>query len=80
LLGVSLEGNQLRLTPRLPKTWTTCAIHYNYRLTPYHIRITRPSSAPAGGRQLFFDGQALTGNLIPLVDDRRDHFVEIQVS
>ena len=33
LLGVNLEGDQLRLTPRLPKSWTTYKIHYRYRQT-----------------------------------------------
>ena len=41
LLGVNLEGDQLRLTPRLPKSWTTFKIHYRYRQTVYHITITR---------------------------------------
>ncbi len=40
LLGVNLEGDQLRLTPRLPKSWTTYKIHYRYRQTVYHITIT----------------------------------------
>jgi cellobiose phosphorylase len=80
LLGVSLEGNQLRLTPRFPKTWTGFTVHYRYRGTPYHIRITRLPGGPAGGSQLSCDGQALAGNLIPLVDDHRDHSVEMQVS
>jgi cellobiose phosphorylase len=26
LLGVHLEGDQLRLNPRLPKSWTTCKL------------------------------------------------------
>jgi len=79
LLGVSLEGNQLRLTPRFPKTWTAFTVHYRYRGTPYHIRITRLPGGPAGGSRLSCDGQALAGNLIPLVDDHRDHSVEMQV-
>src|SRR5678815_2653766 len=41
LLGLNLEGNQLRLTPKLPATWTAFTLHYRYRQTPYHIRITR---------------------------------------
>ena len=41
LLGVNLEGDQLRLSPRLPKTWNTYKIHYRYRQTVYHITITR---------------------------------------
>ena len=63
LLGVNLEGNQLRLTPSLPETWSTFTLHYRYRQTPYHIRITRLPGAPPGGSQLSLDGQALAGNI-----------------
>ena len=77
---MNLEGDQLRLTPSLPKTWSTFNIHYRYRQTPYHIRITRLPGAPPGGSRLSLDGQALAGNIIPLLDDHRDHSVEMQVS
>ena len=80
LLGVNLEGNQLRLTPSLPGTWTAFTLHYRYRQTSYHIRIAKLTGAPAGESQLTLDGQSLAGNIIPLLDDHRDHSVELQVS
>jgi len=80
LLGVNLEGDQLRLTPSLPKTWDTFTLHYRYRQTPYHIRITRVSDAPPSGSRVSLDGQALPDNIIPLLDDHRDHSAELQVS
>ena len=46
LLGVNLEGNRLRITPRLPTSWTSFKIHYRYRQTVYHITINR---LPADG-------------------------------
>jgi cellobiose phosphorylase len=80
LLGVNLEGNQLRLTPSMPRKWSTFTVHYRYRQTPYHIRITRLPSTPPGGSRLTFDGQALAGNTISLLDDHRDHSVEMELS
>jgi cyclic beta-1,2-glucan synthetase len=80
LLGVNLEGKQLRLTSRLPVTWSTFTVHYRYRQTPYHIRVTRLPGAPHGASQLSLDGQALMGNMLRLLDDHRDHVVEMQVS
>ena len=79
LLGVNLEGDQLRLTPSLPKTWNTFTLHYRYRQTPYHIRITRLPDTPHGTGRLTLDGQALAGNIIPLLDDHHDHFAAILV-
>ncbi|MDR3460465.1 MAG: glucoamylase family protein [Verrucomicrobiae bacterium] len=79
LLGVNLEGDRLRLTPRLPKSWTTCKIHYRYRLTIYHITITPLAADAAEADQLTLDGENLDVKTIPLVDDRREHFVELKV-
>ena len=80
LLGVNLEGDQLRLTPSLPRKWSTFTLHYRYRQTHYHITVTRLPAARPGGSRLVLDGQSLPGNAISLLDDRRDHFVELQVS
>jgi len=79
LLGLNLEGDQLRLTPRLPKTWTTYKIHYRYRQTHYHLTITRLAAGLPGSSQISLDGQDLAGKTIPLQDDRRDHAVEIRI-
>jgi cyclic beta-1,2-glucan synthetase len=79
LLGVNLEGDQLRLTPRLPKNWTTCKIHYRYRQTIYHITITRLAVGTGDANQLFLDGTKLTTETLPLLDDRREHSVEFNV-
>jgi cellobiose phosphorylase len=79
LLGVNLEGDHLRLTPRLPKSWTTYKIHYRYRQTVYHITISRLATDAAEVNQLFLDGEELAVKTIPLADDRREHFVELKV-
>ncbi len=80
LLGVNLHNNHLVLTPRLPKKWSAFAIHYRYRQTHFRIRISRLPGVPSGGSLLSLDGQVLAGNSIPLVDDHRDHSVELQLS
>ncbi len=80
LLGVNLEGDRLRITPRLPKQWNTYKIHYRYRQTLYHITITRQAAdAVASDHLLFLDGQQLSQTSIPLVDDHREHMVELKV-
>jgi cellobiose phosphorylase len=80
MLGVNLEGDHLVLTPRVPKKWDAFTIRYRYRQTHYHIRITRPAGVLPGGDRLILDGQALDGNKISLVDDHRDHSVELQIN
>jgi cellobiose phosphorylase len=79
LLGVNLEGDQLRLIPRFPKSWTTYKIHYRYRQTVYHITITRLAADWAVSNQLFLDGNELVSETVPLVDDHGEHSVELKV-
>jgi cellobiose phosphorylase len=79
LLGLNREGNRLGLTPRFPKAWTTCKIHYRYRQTPYHISILRTSQDLLTKGQIVLDGDPIAGDSIPLVDDGREHNVEMAV-
>ena len=79
LLGVNLEGDRLRLTPRLPKSWTAYTIHYRYRQTVYHIVITCRAAGEGEGTSLVLDGEPLTDGTIPLIDDQREHAVAMTV-
>ena len=79
LLGVNLEGDQLRINPRLPKNWKTYKIHYRYRQTVYHITISRLAAGSVEANQLLLDGKELASETVPLVDDRREHSVELKV-
>ena len=79
LLGVNLEGDQLRLAPRMPAAWTTYKVHYRYRQTLYHITLTRIAADSAETSLLSVDGQPVPGTAFPLLDDRLEHEVEFKV-
>jgi cyclic beta-1,2-glucan synthetase len=79
LLGVNLEGDQLRLIPRMPKNWTTYKIHYRFRQTMYHITITRLDADSEDETQLWLDGKEVAMETVPLTDDQQVHFVEMKV-
>ncbi|HEY0945651.1 MAG TPA: glucoamylase family protein [Opitutaceae bacterium] len=78
LLGVSLEGERLRITPRPPKAWASYKIHYRYRQTVYHITIAGFGGAAGETPRLSVDGQEIPGETIPLADDHREHFVDVK--
>jgi cellobiose phosphorylase len=80
LLGVNLEGDQLRLDPRLPDRWDSYKIHYRYRRTVYHITISRLAGTTAGKNVLTLDGMELPGMILPLVDDQREHHAELKLT
>jgi cyclic beta-1,2-glucan synthetase len=80
LLGLNLEGNRMRLTPRLPEHWATCHIRYRYRQTPYHISIARSSNGLPGAALTSLDGEELPDGMIPLVNDQREHRVQMRLA
>jgi cyclic beta-1,2-glucan synthetase len=80
LLGLNVEGDKLRLMPRLPRRWSSCKIHYRYRQTFYHITISKLPEGSPGSGQIFLDGRECAEETVPLVDDRRDHTVEYKFS
>jgi cyclic beta-1,2-glucan synthetase len=79
LFGLRLDGNRLQLSPRLPKHWDLCKIEYRYRQTPYHITLSRLASGFPSTGQTSLDGEELTDGIISLVDDRREHRVEMRL-
>jgi cellobiose phosphorylase len=68
LLGLTLEGDKLRLAPCLPASWPGFKLRYRYRETVYQITVVRGES-----------GAEQADHIIPLVDDRREHLVEVRV-
>jgi cyclic beta-1,2-glucan synthetase len=66
LLGLRLEGDKLRLAPCLPASWPGFKLRYRYRETLYSICVVRDESGSAE-------------HVIPLVDDRREHRVEVRI-
>jgi cyclic beta-1,2-glucan synthetase len=82
LLGLRLEVDKLHLAPCLPAHWDELKIHYRYRETVYHIAIVQIRADESGKRseaQVTLDGIEMEGQAIPLVDDHREHTVEVSV-
>jgi len=76
LLGLTLLGDKLRITPCLPADWDGFSMRYRYRATTYAI-VVRQGPAAAGHAGVSVDGIAQAEESIPLVDDGRPHTVEI---
>ena len=78
LLGLRLEVDKLRFAPCLPADWTSFKIHYRYRETFYHITI-RNGGSGLTVKRVVVDGNEQAEMFVPLVDDRRDHNVEVEL-
>ncbi len=79
LLGLRLTADRLSFAPLLPADWEGFTIHYRYRETVYHIAILR-GQAGDGVADVTVDGVPQPDKTIPLVDDQREHAVEVRIS
>jgi cellobiose phosphorylase len=78
LLGLRLEVDKLRFTPCLPVHWKEFKVHYRYRDTVYHVVVLQ-TPAQSGGPKVTVDGVEQADRAIPLIDDRQEHRVEVQI-
>ena len=74
LLGLRLEGTRLRVDPCIPADWAEFKIHYRYRETLYHISVLQDRTKAS----VTIDGVVQPDLTIPLVDDSREHNVEVK--
>lgn len=89
LLGLNLEGDRLRIAPCIPDDWTSYKIHYRFRDTFYHITFRRAGEDADRKVRVKLDGVVVKGpgtdgagkpqGLIPLVNDRKEHFVDVKL-
>lgn len=77
-LGLELHTDHLTLSPRLPADlWTTFKIHYRFRETFHHIEVRKEGNKADRVIRVIVDGNEQPDHRIPLVDDHREHFVEV---
>jgi cyclic beta-1,2-glucan synthetase len=89
LLGLQLEVDHLHIAPCVPAHWRSYKIHYRYRETVYHITVRRVDESSERVIRVTMDGVVVneadadeTGRrqgTIQLVDDRREHNVEVAI-
>ena len=83
LLGLRLDVDKLHFAPCLPADWKAFTLHYRYRETVYHIVISQTrvaGEAKIGATRVTVDGVERSDNIIPLIDDRHDHAVEVKIT
>ncbi len=78
LLGLRLATDKLHFSPCVPAHWKSFEVHYRYRETVYHITVLQTHGAD-DGTKLTIDGVEQAGTAVPLVDDRRQHSVEVRI-
>jgi cellobiose phosphorylase len=89
LLGLQLEVDHLRIAPCIPADWDSYTIHYRYRETVHHITVRRVGEQTGQVGRVTVDGAVITGTregaaqrqaMVPLVDDRQEHHIAVDLS
>jgi cyclic beta-1,2-glucan synthetase len=89
MLGFQRQGDHLRLSPCIPKSWSGYDIVYLHRgkqgfITRYEIAVENPVGVQRGIVRVEMDGVVRTDNardaaLVPLVDDALSHSIRIRL-
>ncbi|ACL15994.1 GH36-type glycosyl hydrolase domain-containing protein [Methanosphaerula palustris] len=76
LLGVRLEVDTLHFSPCIPVGWSSFTMDYRFHETVHHIVITATGTA-CGVRSVTVDGLLQPDRTVRLVNDHREHMVEV---
>ncbi len=80
--GPEARGGQAASRSLPARDWQAFKIHYRYRETVYHIAVAQTRAgdeATSGVMSVTVDGVERHDGAIPLVDDHREHSVEVRV-
>jgi cellobiose phosphorylase len=76
-IGLRRNADRLSFEPALPSAWKNFRIHFRYFETFYHIYFSN------GGTQVLemkLDGVVQPDRVVPLVNDRREHRVDLAIA
>jgi cyclic beta-1,2-glucan synthetase len=78
LLGLEIIIDELHFTPRVPLDWKSFKLDYRFRETTYHITCLNVSGTWKVPPKILVDGKEQPQAVLKLVDDRREHLVEVR--
>lgn len=76
ILGLRPTHSGLMIDPCVPEGFGNFTLERYYRGTIYHIKVKNPDNVQKGVKKIIVDGEAIEGNIIPIVD-RKEAFVEV---
>jgi cyclic beta-1,2-glucan synthetase len=79
LLGLHLDIDRLTFNPCIPASWKEFEIQYRYRETSYQIKIKNSSDGQKKS-EVILDGVLQSGTALVLVDDKKEHQVEVRLT
>jgi len=79
ILGIRPDYDGLIVDPCIPNDWEKYSVVRKFRNSTYHITVNNPGKINKGVKKLMLNGNPVRGNKIPVTDDRKDHYVEVEI-
>jgi len=77
ILGVKPDYNGLSVDPCIPKAWKGFKVTRKFRGATYHINVTNPNGVSKGIKSITLNGQAVDGNVLPILQAGSEAQVEV---
>jgi cellobiose phosphorylase len=77
MLGLKKQGSALIISPCIPKKLSGYSVKYMYGNTLYNISVKNQNAKNVGVTEIKEEDKVLKTNKIEMVDDGREHFVEV---
>lgn len=65
MLGIMPDFDGLRIDPCIPAGWDGFSVQRRFRGAVYHIRVENPGHVCKGVKEVYLNGEKLTGQLVP---------------
>ncbi|AKL94015.1 glycosyltransferase [Clostridium aceticum] len=79
ILGLKKNEDKLFIDPCIPKDWQQYEMRYRYKNTYYHITVKNPNGTNHQVKEIQLDGIKVQEEYILLVDDQKEHKVEVML-
>lgn len=77
ILGIRPAYDGLEIDPCIPAAWKGFEVNRTFRGTQYRIIVSNPSGVSKGIRKILLDGKEITGNILPLINCKKECQVEV---
>jgi cellobiose phosphorylase len=75
ILGIRPDHKGLIIDPCIPKDWKQFKVIRKYRNSVYNITVKNPNKINKGLKKLILDNNIIDGNIIPALNDGKEHII-----
>jgi cyclic beta-1,2-glucan synthetase len=79
VLGLQIEGGQMRVNPVIPAAWQGFNIRYRHAEAVYSIQVENPNACQSGVAWVDMDGKRVTDGVITLEQNLVKHQVVVRM-